>query len=339
MKRLSSSIFLCLLSSVFFLSCETDNYEKGEGRYSLLLADFAYLTVNSEKVGVSFLTDEGENFLISNPQKASWIQTADTIYRAYLYYNKIENGKARVTSMGSLPTLKPRDAKEFKRQPQDPLGLESSWLTRDGKYINLGLLLKNGRDDNGKEGEGFVSKVFHRFGTWRNRLVNRSTRPEDPKEYSVHDNFQVAHANFAIASSGVIGKGPGNSVERDYLPQAFSDFIFSIIIEEMGLIGAIVVVFLYIILLFRAARISSRCENNFPAFLVMGLALLLVSQAAINMMVATDFGIVTGQPLPLVSKGGTSTLVSCAYIGAILSVSRSARRNDAHTQPVGVETD
>ena len=194
-------------------------------------------------------------------------------------------------------------------------------------------------DDNGKEGEGFVSKVFHRFGTWRNRLVNRSTRPEDPKEYSVHDNFQVAHANFAIASSGVIGKGPGNSVERDYLPQAFSDFIFSIIIEEMGLIGAIVVVFLYIILLFRAARISSRCENNFPAFLVMGLALLLVSQAAINMMVATDFGIVTGQPLPLVSKGGTSTLVSCAYIGAILSVSRSARRNDAHTQPVGVETD
>ena len=159
MKRLSSSIILCLLSSVFFLSCEADNYEKGEGRYSLLLADFAYLTVNSEKVGVSFLTDEGENFLISNPQKASWIQTADTIYRAYLYYNKIENGKARVTSMGSLPTLKPRDAKEFKRQPQDPLGLESSWLTRDGKYINLGLLLKNGRDDNGKEGTHALSIV------------------------------------------------------------------------------------------------------------------------------------------------------------------------------------
>ena len=183
-------------------------------------------------------------------------------------------------------------------------------------------------DDGNKEG-GVVSKVFHRFGTWRNRLVNRTPRPQDPKEYSVRDNFQVAHSNFAIASSGVIGKGPGNSVERDYLPQAFSDFIFSIIIEELGLIGAIAVVFLYIILLFRAARISSRCENNFPAFLVMGLALLLVSQAAINMMVAVDFGIVTGQPLPLVSKGGTSTLVSCAYIGAILSVSRSAKRKDA----------
>ena len=161
MKRLSSSILLCLLlsSSVFFLSCEKDNYEKGEGRYSLLLADFAYLTVNSEKAGVSFLTDESENYQISNPQKASWIQTADTVYRAYLYYNKTDNGKARVTSMGSLPTLKPRDAKEFKRQPQDPLGLESSWLTRDGKYINLGLLLKNGRDDNGKEGTHALSLI------------------------------------------------------------------------------------------------------------------------------------------------------------------------------------
>ena len=161
MKRLSSSILLCLLlsSSVFFLSCEKDNYEKGKGRYSLLLADFAYLTVNSEKAGVSFLTDEGENYQISNPQKASWIQTADTVYRAYLYYNKTDNGKARVTSMGSLPTLKPRDAKEFKRQPQDPLGLESSWLTRDGKYINLGLLLKNGRDDNGKEGTHALSLI------------------------------------------------------------------------------------------------------------------------------------------------------------------------------------
>jgi hypothetical protein len=123
------------------------------------LADFTYLTVNSEKAGVSFLTDEGESYQISNPQKASWIQTADTVYRAYLYYNKVDKGTAHVTSMGSLPTLKPRDAKDFKRQPQDPLGLESSWLTRDGKYINLGLLLKNGRDDNGKEGTHALSLV------------------------------------------------------------------------------------------------------------------------------------------------------------------------------------
>ena len=182
--------------------------------------------------------------------------------------------------------------------------------------------------DEEEEEEGIMSKMFHRFGTWRNRLLNHSSKPEDPKDYNVHDNFQVAHSNFAIASSGIIGKGPGNSVERDSLPQAFSDFIFSIIIEEMGLIGAIAVVFLYIILLFRAARIAGRCENNFPAYLVMGLALLLVVQAAVNMMVAVGIGPVTGQPLPLVSKGGTSTLVSCAYIGAILSVSRSAKLRD-----------
>jgi cell division protein FtsW len=172
-------------------------------------------------------------------------------------------------------------------------------------------------------------KLTHRFWTWKNRIAGKEDKNVPAEEYKVTDkNFQVTHANFAIASSGIIGKGPGNSVERDYLPQAFSDFIYAIIIEEMGLIGAIAVVFLYVILLFRAARIASRCENNFPAFLVMGLTLLLVFQAVINMCVAVDFGIVTGQPLPLVSKGGTSTIVNCAYIGVILSVSRSAKRKD-----------
>ena len=177
------------------------------------------------------------------------------------------------------------------------------------------------------EDKSAFEKITHRFWTWKNRLTKRSTtKGVSPEEYDIKGNYQVAHANFAIASSNIIGKGPGNSVERDYLPQAFSDFIFAIIIEEMGLAGAIAVVLLYVILLFRVARIASRCENNFPAFLIMGLALLLVCQAVINMMVATDFGIVTGQPLPLVSKGGTSTIVNCAYIGAILSVSRSAKK-------------
>ena len=179
--------------------------------------------------------------------------------------------------------------------------------------------------------------VTHRFWTWKNRLTKRSkTKGVSPEEYDIKGNYQVAHANFAIASSNLVGKGPGNSVERDYLPQAFSDFIFAIIIEEIGLIGAIAVVLLYVILLFRVARIAGRCENNFPAFLIMGLTLLLVCQAVINMMVATDFGIVTGQPLPLISKGGTSTIVNCAYIGAILSVSRSAKKtySQAQIQPL-----
>ena len=180
-----------------------------------------------------------------------------------------------------------------------------------------------------EEDEGLIQKLFHRFATWRNRIVNHSGSSDVPaSQYNVQENFQVAHANFAIASSGIIGKGPGNSVERDYLPQAFSDFIYAIIIEEMGLIGAIAVVFLYVILLFRTARIASRCENNFPALLIMGLALLLVFQAIINMMVAVGLMPVTGQPLPLISKGGTSTIVNCAYIGIILSVSHTAKKRE-----------
>ena len=170
--------------------------------------------------------------------------------------------------------------------------------------------------------------VFHRFATWRNRILKHFTEEDVPAtEYNIEDNFQVGHANIAIASSGVIGKGPGNSNERDYLPQAFSDFIYAIIIEETGIIGATIVVFLYIILLYRAARIATRCENNFPAFLIMGLSLLLVIQALFNMMVAVGLAPVTGQPLPLISKGGTSTIINCAYLGAILSVSRSAKQN------------
>ena len=169
--------------------------------------------------------------------------------------------------------------------------------------------------------------MFHRFATWRNRIMKHFNNEDVPAEkYDIEENFQVGHANIAIASSGIIGKGPGNSNERDYLPQAFSDFIYAIIIEEMGFFGAAAVVFLYIVLLYRAARIASRCENNFPAFLIMGLSLLLVIQATFNMMVAVGLAPVTGQPLPLISKGGTSTIINCAYIGAILSVSRSAKQ-------------
>ena len=169
--------------------------------------------------------------------------------------------------------------------------------------------------------------VFHRFVTWRNRIVKHLDKKDvSPLEYDLDKDAQVAHANIAIVSSNIIGKGPGQSVERDFLSQAFSDFIFAIVIEELGIVGAAFVVFLYIVLLYRTARIASRCENNFPAFFAMGLALLLVIQASFNMLVAVGIAPVTGQPLPLISKGGTSTIINCAYIGAILSVSRSAKK-------------
>lgn len=172
--------------------------------------------------------------------------------------------------------------------------------------------------------------IFHRFVTWRNRIVKHLDKKDiAPDEYDLDKDAQVAHANIAIVSSNIIGKGPGQSVERDFLSQAFSDFIFAIVIEELGIIGASFVVLLYIVLLYRAARIASRCENNFPAFLAMGLALLLVVQATFNMLVAVGIAPVTGQPLPLISKGGTSTIINCAYIGVILSVSRSAKKRTA----------
>ena len=179
-----------------------------------------------------------------------------------------------------------------------------------------------------------LEKVFHRMDTWKARIHKFVSDEEPmPKEYDLDKDAQVAHANIAIASCNFIGKGPGNSEERDFLSQAFSDFIFSIIIEEMGLEGGLAVVFLYIVLLFRTARIASRCERNFPAMLIMGLALLLVTQALFNMLVAVGWVPVTGQPLPLISKGGTSTLINCAYIGAILSVSRYAKKKDDMENP------
>ena len=173
-----------------------------------------------------------------------------------------------------------------------------------------------------------LEKVLHRADTWKARILNFGKEDPTPKEYDLDKDAQVAHANIAIVSSAIVGKGPGKSTERDFLAQAFSDFIFAIVIEELGIIGAVAVVFLYIILLYRCARIASRCENNFPAFLAMGLGLLLVIQATFNMMVAVGLAPVTGQPLPLISKGGTSTIINCVYIGAILSVSRSAKKKE-----------
>ncbi len=181
-------------------------------------------------------------------------------------------------------------------------------------------------DKQAKKEKGFLDKMLHRTDTWKSRIMKFGKDDVAPKDYDLDKDAQVAHANIAIVSSGVVGKGPGQSVERDFLAQAFSDFIYAIIIEELGILGAAFVAFLYIILLYRCARIASRCENNFPAFLAMGLGLLLVIQATFNMMVAVGLAPVTGQPLPLISKGGTSTIINCAYIGTILSVSRSAKK-------------
>lgn len=200
-------------------------------------------------------------------------------------------------------------------------------IVGDDTKVEDSKLTKVEKVEKPKKERGAIEKMFHRADTWKARINKFTDDTEvDPQDYDLDKDAQVAHANIAIVSSNVIGKGPGNSVERDFLAQAFSDFIYAIIIEEMGLFGASLVVFLYIVLLFRTARIANRCDNNFPAFLCMGFALMLVIQASANMLVAVGIVPVTGQPLPLISKGGTSTIINCAYIGAILSVSRTAKK-------------
>ncbi len=170
------------------------------------------------------------------------------------------------------------------------------------------------------------SKVpaLDRVPTWKKRIVSKSNNGDtlDTKELFNKENYQVSHAKIAIARGGLSPQLPGHGLQRDYLPQAYSDFIYAIIIEELGLYGGVAVMLLYVWLLFRVGMIARKCDKHFPKFLVLGCGLLLVVQALANMAVAVNLIPVTGQPMPLVSRGGTSTVISCVYIGIILSVSR-----------------
>lgn len=141
-------------------------------------------------------------------------------------------------------------------------------------------------------------------------------------------NSQTTYASIAIANSDFIGLGPGNSIQRDFLQHAESDFIYAIIVEELGIFGAFFVAFLYLALLIRVGRIAQKCTSFFPAYLVLGFGIMMVLQAFVNMSVAVGLVPVTGQTLPLISKGGTSILITSFYIGVILSVSRYAEKKE-----------
>ncbi len=160
-------------------------------------------------------------------------------------------------------------------------------------------------------------KIIKRGETWKARIENFKSGDSE-------SNFQAEQAKIAIATGGIVGKGPGNSMQRNFLPQASSDFIFAIVIEEWGLISAIIIVFLYVVLLFRGIRIANKSEKTFGSLLAVGLTFSLVFQAMINMAVAVNLFPVTGQPLPLVSMGGTSIWFTSIAIGIILSVSRES---------------
>lgn len=157
--------------------------------------------------------------------------------------------------------------------------------------------------------------IIKRGETWKARIENFISGDSE-------SNFQAEQAKIAIATGGVLGKGPGNSIQRNFLPQAASDFIYAILTEEWGLVTAVVIVFLYVVLLFRGVRIAIKTERTFGSLLAIGLSISLVFQAMINMAVAVNLFPVTGQPLPLISMGGTSIWFTSIAIGIILSVSR-----------------
>jgi cell division protein FtsW len=152
--------------------------------------------------------------------------------------------------------------------------------------------------------------------TWKARIENFSNA--DSKS-----NYQSEQAKIAIATGGIIGKGPGNSTQRAFLPQASSDFIYAIIVEEYGLVIGFLLLFLYMILLYRGIKIFRDNDKPFGGLVAIGLSLSLVFQALVNMAVAVNLFPVTGQPLPLISMGGTSILFTMIALGIIISVSRS----------------
>jgi len=180
------------------------------------------------------------------------------------------------------------------------------------------------------------SSLFGRVDTWVGRMESFIYGSRDID----NDSYQVNQAKIAISKGGVFGVGPGNSTTRDYLPQAYNDFIYAIIIEEYGLIGGAFIMFIYLVFLYRCIRIFKRCPFAFGAFLALGLSFTLAIQAVANMAVTVNLFPVTGVTLPLISMGGTSFIFTCLAIGIILSVARNVEQLEGKNQniePANVE--
>jgi len=170
--------------------------------------------------------------------------------------------------------------------------------------------------------------LLPRLDTWVGRIESFGVEDHDA-------NYQVEHAKIAIASGGFLPNGPGSGTSRNFLPHPYSDMIYAFIVEEYGsILGGLGLLLLYLILLFRSVRIAGRCQKPFGSLVAVGLSLMLVMQAMINMAVAVNLVPVTGQPLPLVSMGGTSVWFTCLAIGIVLSVSRSLEDQQPSTPDV-----
>jgi cell division protein FtsW len=169
--------------------------------------------------------------------------------------------------------------------------------------------------------KAFPDAMPNRVQTWQSRIESFSS--DEGKEA-----YQVEKAKIAIATGGSLGVGPGKSVQKNFLPQSSSDFIYAIIVEEYGLLGAIAIVFIYFLLLFRVFVVLKKTTTIFGTLLVIGVGLPIIFQATINMAVATNLFPVTGQTLPLISSGGTSIWMTCFALGMILSVSASKQETE-----------
>ncbi|MEZ7992939.1 MAG: FtsW/RodA/SpoVE family cell cycle protein [Flavobacteriaceae bacterium] len=169
--------------------------------------------------------------------------------------------------------------------------------------------------------KAFPDAMPNRVNTWGNRIENFY-------KSGGQESYQVEKAKIAIATGGPLGKGPGKSIQKNFLPQSSSDFIYAIIVEEYGLVGAILIVFVYFLLLFRIFITVKKATTTFGTLLVIGVGLPIIFQAVINMAVATNLFPVTGQTLPLISSGGTSIWMTCFALGMILSVSASKEETE-----------
>ena len=187
--------------------------------------------------------------------------------------------------------------------------------------------------------EGILGRAI----TWVGRINDMREENQTPDaEFRItDDNYQSSHAKIAVARGGKspFGVLPGNSIQRDVLPQAYADYIFAIIVEEWGIVGAVWLILIYLSILFRACLKSCRYADYSAMLMVMGLALMLTCQALISMMVSVGIGPVTGQPLPLISRGGTSALITSIYFGIIMCVAREQNELHARQQSVAIASE
>lgn len=185
------------------------------------------------------------------------------------------------------------------------------------------------------------ANILPRYETWENRLLNRfDMKTSSPDEIVIVDNAQAKNAELGIYNGGIFGKGPGRGKVKEYVPEAYADFFYASYVEEFGLIGAVILVLLYLILLYRMIRIALKADKLFETYTVLGIGILLLSQAVVNMMVCTGIAPVTGQNMPLLAMGGSALIMACVGIGIVQSIAakqQPAYKEDEETEEVLTE--